>query len=213
MAAGGRRRDDARKEAERRVAACPATSSCWSSTASTRTCSASSRTANIHSPEDLIKTPIEHDRDHDRHRHGRSRAAPPARDQLAVGGVVLTSHVPSAPASGAAPVDAAARARAASRSIGARSSSVDRRAAAARAWRVRPRHVRACVTPRVRGGSGAELCAGGHRPLTSTADRAEMSPTDDNSTSRIGRANTARTGRWPCGWRRCRNAPSDQGEG
>ncbi len=29
-------------------------------------------------------------RDVDRHRHGRSRAAPPARDQLAVGGIVLT---------------------------------------------------------------------------------------------------------------------------
>ena len=30
------------------------------------------------------------DRDHDRHRHGRSRAAPPARDQLALGGLVLS---------------------------------------------------------------------------------------------------------------------------
>ena len=39
--------------------ACRATSSCWSSMASTRTCSRVLHTANIHSPEDLIKTPIE----------------------------------------------------------------------------------------------------------------------------------------------------------
>ena len=200
MQSGGRRQDDVAQGSRAPQRSCRATSSCWSSTASTRTCSASSTRRTSTRPRTSSRRRSSTIATDDRHRHGRSRAAPPARDQLAVGGLVLIDarpHRRSAPASGAGP------------SRPQRDARARRMRSVARPGRRRARRVR----PRDAGASRLQRAAGSQRRCDarslprrfaavvrrSVTDRRRSADYRAKTPLASMRAKAVETPRWPSG--------------